>query len=119
MESLHKQIQYQFERLETENIAIPPVFTRSTSYVDDNNPIVNHAIAAFRTHIATRIKGKKIITFYPPRQSFWDYLLGRKPAAFHVKVIAKDVLVNPPQTNHEVIQMYEIDEHIKINNPKP
>jgi hypothetical protein len=115
LQNVYKTIQYQFEKIESESIILPPVFTRSECVIDYNNPFVNDIIAAFRTHVATRVKGEKVLTFYPPRQSFWDYILRRKPKPYQVKVIAKDVLVNPPQVNHHVIQMYEIETEPSIH----
>ena len=105
-------ITYKLEDLMTDNISIP-VFTNTNFYLHLDQ-VIDKSVIAFKTHIATRVKGEKELVFYPPRQSFWDYVLRRKPKPYKVKVIAKDVLKNPPQTSHPIIQMYEI-EPISIN----
>ena len=99
---------YHLEMLRTEPIILPPIFTNTERFVDENH-WSEGLVLSLKTYIATRKKGEKTIDFYPPRQSFWDYILGRKPKKYTVKIVAKDVLKNPPATRDNVIRIYEID----------
>jgi hypothetical protein len=105
----YKIIQYKFDKLMSE-VERFPVFTKNQVFVDTTDEIMNRHKICFETYIAVRVKAEKEIIYHPPRQSFWDYVLRRKPKSYAVKVIAKDVLINPPQINHPVVQLYEIIE---------
>lgn len=105
----YKEISYRLQKIATDAIDTPIDFlVNPTVFHQQPNHISNTFKMAMEAYFYDKIKGEKILIFYPPRQSFWDYILRRKPKPYKVKVIAKDVLKNPPVFGHDVIQMYEI-----------
>lgn len=104
----YKEIQYKVERIATQNMKLP-VYGEFRTFLHEDL-LINEALMAIDTYVASRVKGEKELCFYPPRQSFWDYVFRRKPKPFKVRVVAKDLLKNPPPKSHGVVQMYEIEE---------
>jgi len=104
------EIEYKLEQLRTEPILLPPHFINSKQFLDSASPFYDGLRTSLETYIATRIKGEKDFIFYPQRQSFIDYILRRNPKPYKIKIIAKDMLKNPPSTEHSVIKIYEINE---------
>lgn len=109
-----KTLEYTLEQIATDRISLPPHFINTKVFVNECTPYIRDMQMALVSYVASRKLGEKTVTFYPKRQSFWDYILFRKPKPFTVKVSAKDILRDVPEIpiSHKVIRLYDIE---KIN----
>ncbi|MBV7268407.1 hypothetical protein [Winogradskyella luteola] len=113
-----RDLEYKLEKIAIEHINLPPYFRDTRIFIQECNPYINEMQMALVSYIASRKLGEEEVLFYPKRQSFWDYILFRKPKPFKVKVSAKDILRDVPELprSHDVIRLYEIE---KINIVEP
>lgn len=103
-----KEITFVKEKISTEVIRGFPHLMDAKLHVKDD-PVFDALLYSIDAFFFSRMREEKEVTYHPPRQKFWDWIRGKKPKSFTVKINCKDVLVSPPKTKHNTLQLFEAE----------
>lgn len=89
----HREVEYRRERVKTMLSVSDYAFGQG--FIDEQH-IRDELSMQLEAFLFARTLDKQYVFVTPKRQSFWDYILFRKPAAQRIAVDVRDFLVSPP-----------------------